>query len=109
MNELKDSILEGMRDYVADMEEPYYTLEKVAECGRILDDFLAAMARTQGDAAIMAEVEKTVLALNELNDACGGSLIETGQREDLCDLIERAANQAGLATDEDITEQWREW
>ena len=109
MNELKDSILEGMRDYVADMEEPYYPLEKVEECGRIIDEFLAAMAGARGEPAILAVVKKTVLALNELNDECGGSLIETGQREDLCDLIERAANQAGLATDEDITEQWREW
>lgn len=109
MNALKDSILEDMRDYVADMDEPYYPLEKVDECGRILDDFLAAMARTQGEAAIMAQVEKTVLALNELNDACDGNLIETGQREDICELIEGAAKQAGLVTDEDITEQWREW
>ena len=109
MNELKESLLEGMRDYVADMEKPYYPLEKVDQCGRIIDDFLAAMADARGEPAIMAEVRKTVLALNKLNDECGGSLIETGQREDLCDLIERAANQAGLETDEDITEQWREW
>lgn len=109
MNALKESLLEGMRNYVADMDEPYYPLEKVDECGRIIDDFLAAMAHASGEPAIMAEVKRTVLALNKLNDECGGSLIETSQREDLCDLIERAANMAGLATDDDITERWRHW
>ena len=50
------------------------------------------------------------LALNALNEDCGGNLIETGEREALCDLIERAAREAGLPeSDEDITEAWREW
>lgn len=106
---LKNSILDGMRSYVADMDEPYYPLAKVDECGRIIDEFLAAMAVAQGESAILAEVKEVVLALNKLNEECGGSLIETSQREDLCDLIERAANQSGLATDDDITEEWRHW
>lgn len=109
MNALKDSILDSMRGFVADMDEPYYPLEKVDECGRIIDDFLAAMARARGEAAILAEVEKTVLALNTLNDECDGALIETDQREELCELIEDAANAAGLETNGDITERWREW
>jgi hypothetical protein len=106
---LKDSILEGMRDYVADMDEPYYPLAKVDECGRIIDDFLAAVGKARDGQAIMAEVKTTVLALNALNDECDGALIETDQREQLCELILEAANAAGLATDDDVTEQWREW
>lgn len=109
MNALKDSILDGMRGFVADMDEPYYPLEKVDECGRIIDDFLAAMSAARGEAAILTQVEKTVLALNTLNDECDGSLIETDQREELCELIQGAANAAGLEASEDITEPWREW
>lgn len=109
MNKLKESILEGMRDFVADMDEPYYPLGKVEECGRIIDEYLVAMRTARGEHAIMAQVEKTVLALNALNDECDGSLIETDQREELCELIQRAAAEAGLEAREDITEQWREW
>lgn len=109
MNALKESILDGMRGFVADMDEPYYPLEKVDECGRIIDDFLAAVRGAQGEAAILSEVEKTVNALNELNDECEGVLIETDQREELCELILGAAQAAGLQTSEDITERWREW
>lgn len=46
-----------------------------------------------------------MLALNALNDERDGALIETGPREDLCELIQAAATAAGL----DITEAWREW
>lgn len=109
MNAAKENILEGMRDFVADMDEPYYPLEKVDECGRVIDDFLAAVAKAGDEQAILAEVKKTVLALNALNDECDGALIETDQREELCELILNAANKAGLATGDDITEQWREW
>jgi hypothetical protein len=109
MNALKDSILDGMRDFVAGMEQPYYPLAKVDECGRIIDEFLAAVGRARDGQAIMAQVKRTVLALNALNDECGGALIETDQREQLCELILEAANTAGLATGDDITEQWREW
>ncbi|WP_374579912.1 hypothetical protein [Pseudoduganella sp.] len=109
MNALKDSILDGMRSFVADMEQPYYPLEKVDECGRIIDSFLAAMAEAHGEAAILAQVQKTVLALNALNDECDGALIETDQREELCELIQDAAEAAGLAPGGDVTERWREW
>jgi hypothetical protein len=109
MNALKDSILDGMRDFIADMEQPTYPLAKVDECGRILDAFLAAVNKARDSLAIMAQVKSTVLALNALNDECDGALIETDQREQLCELILEAANTAGLATADDITEQWREW
>jgi hypothetical protein len=39
-----------------------------------------------------------------------GLLIETDQREQLCELIIAAAQRAGLVSDVyDITEEWREW
>lgn len=51
-----------------------------------------------------------MLELNKLNDDSDGALIETSEREQLCDIIIAAAQQAGLESDEDdITYEWREW
>jgi hypothetical protein len=44
----------------------------------------------------MKSVKKTVLALNDLNEECNCSLIETDQHEDLCELIDVAVDRAGL-------------
>ena len=58
----------------------------------------------------MKVVEKTVLALNELNEPCDKELIETGQREDIAEIIILAGNLTGYnSLDEDITGEWREW
>jgi hypothetical protein len=45
-----------------------------------------------------------------LNEQCDGSMIETDQREQLCELLITAASNAGLvSTQYDITEKWRDW
>ena len=51
-----------------------------------------------------------VVAFNEMNEA-NGYFIETMEREELADFIDKAARLAGLdiQEDEDITEEWREW
>jgi len=78
---------------------------------RIVDAYLAKAAQEPQlpQEQVLEAVKAIVLDLNRLNKECGGGLIETGQREDLCELILTAAAGAGLATDEDITEKWREW
>jgi len=49
-------------------------------------------------------------ASNKLNGECDYSLIETDQREDLCELITSAADHAGLESSVyDIIEEWRDW
>jgi hypothetical protein len=56
----------------------------------------------------MKSLKKAVLALNDLNEECNGGLIETAEREDLCELINVAVGHAGLESNEDdITEEWR--
>lgn len=57
---------------------------------------------------IMKFVKDVVISLNELNDKYD-YFIETMEREELCEYIIEAANIAGLESDEDITEEWREW
>ena len=88
-----------------------YTQIDIDNCDRILDAYFQSLqhAAYSSPAQILAAVQNTVEKLNELNKSCDGCLIETDQREDLCQLILTAAENAGLETDHDVTEQWREW
>lgn len=112
-----EAVLESMVDYMQDedMEEGEcgYTQEDIDACAAILDayiDALAAISDTGDEGKISARVKEVVEALNRLNEETDFMLIETEQREALCELITDAAFEAGLPeTDEDITEEWREW
>jgi len=89
-----------------------YTQKHVDRCARIIDAYLDLLERMSGpgeDQKILRAAEKTVRSLNTLNEECDGSLIETDQREDICGVMITAAKYAGLATDGDFTEEWREW
>jgi hypothetical protein len=123
---LKDELLTDMLDYMKhggaeDETDPEYdpefdagyTQQHIDHCSKILDDYFGELARAPQDnkkAAITAAVRNTVLALNTLNEDCDMGLIETDQRELLCEIILSAAHEAGLPhTSGDITEEWREW
>ncbi|ACP16858.1 TPA: hypothetical protein QCS36_002252 [Bacillus anthracis] len=56
----------------------------------------------------MQVVKEVVMKLNELNIE-HDHFIETMEREDLYEFIDTAAQIAGLESEEDITEKWREW
>ncbi len=58
---------------------------------------------------IRSAVEQTVFDLKTLNSQCDDRLIETDQREDICQLLLVSAQNAGLDTRDDITEEWRTW
>jgi predicted transcriptional regulator len=90
-----------------------YTQADVDRCARIVDDLLAALERAPAEKKqefILKAMKSAVVKLNKLNDRCDGQLIETDQREQLCELMITAAQRAGLvSTVYDITEEWREW
>jgi hypothetical protein len=55
-------------------------------------------------------MKKIVLALNKLNEKCEYSLLETDEREMICDIINKSAKKAGIEeADEDLTAEYREW
>jgi hypothetical protein len=116
LNELKNDLLDDMRAYMedvqADGDDPGYDDADIAECDAILAGFIARASQLEeGDrAGVMSAVKETVLALNALSERCE-SLIETDQREDICELIDRAGAALGVGSGEgeDLAGEWREW
>lgn len=104
-------LLDGMVRYMRKVANCGYTQEDIDHCASILDKYQASLA--SGSAFTKTEirnaVKKAVLDLNALNNKCGGGLIETDQREYICQLLLASAQAAGIGTKEDITEEWRDW
>ena len=116
ITEVRRCLLERMVSFMeGDENEPDfdcgYTQADIAQCAAIVDAYLADIAaNTDPDEdQLRFIIKKAVLQLNDLNDSCGGSLIETDEREDLCEIILVAAQACGLTTTPDITEEWRDW
>lgn len=96
-----------------DMEEDddLFTEENITESEEALDDFideLISLGDNANEKDIMDCVKKVVIKFNDFNEKYD-YYIETMEREDLCEFIIKAAQIAGLETDEDITEEWREF
>lgn len=115
VTQIRQRLLDGMADYMkGDGDTSWdcgYSQADIDRCLVIVDVYLAKVAsglKVSQD-EIRNAVKKAVLDLNDLNGQAGGALIETDQREDLCALLLTVAQRAGLGTDEDITEEWREW
>jgi len=92
-------------------DDEIFTVENIKATDEILDTY---MNRLEGSVDKMSEqdileyVQEIVIGLNELNEQFD-YFIETLEREEFCEFIIKAANAAGLETEEDITEEWREW
>lgn len=115
LTRIKAHLLNTMNGYMQSFEddgdEVPYSAAEIQRCATILDAFIAHVGNAAGNAGrIMAAVQATVLSLNDLSEKFE-ELIETDQREDLCEFIGLAARAGGLNIDvgEDITEEWREW
>ncbi len=115
-----ESVLRSMIDYMSPDEEDIsddeefeveYTQADIDKCGEILDEYIDDLIKSnKNEKLIIESVKKVILELNMLNEKCEHELIETDQREDLCQFIEDTSIIAGLLKSEnDITEEWREW
>lgn len=101
---------EGMLDFIKDEGPHDYTPADVATCMTILEQFLQKMDLAASPPESLAIVEKSVLALNDLNESCDDALIETGQREDIAEIMILAGHLKGFNDrNDDITEDWRDW
>lgn len=116
IQKIRERTLDGMRSYIEavlkDNGDPGYTDMDVDRCGAIIDSYIQRISSCKhGDEqSIMSVVRDTVFELNALNSEAGESLIETDQREDLAELIIKAAAVVGVGNGkDDLTEEWREW
>ena len=118
LTQIRQRVLDGMVKFMEPDEEvpdvDYdcgYNQSDVDTCSEIIDAYLRSVANNgaSNQTAILDTIQETVERLSKLNESCNGCLIETDQREDLCELILVAAKKVGLETDDDVTEQWREW
>ncbi|MEC3334216.1 hypothetical protein P9043_17885 [Bacillus cereus] len=80
-----------------------FTEENISATNTALDTYINNLQQLGENPT---EVE--VMKLNELNIE-HDHFIETMEREDLYEFIDAAARIAGLESEEDITEEWREW
>lgn len=87
-----------------------FTEENIAATETVLRDYMGGLTHIQepSQKEIIKIVKETVLRLNALNEEYD-FFIETQEREELYEFIMENAQRAGLETEEDITEEWREW
>ena len=90
-----------------------FTDKAIISVESLLNDYLKILAdlTTQRKATnIYNSVKKVTTGLNKINDKNEG-LIETMEREELCEFINAVIRETGLEIDKDIdlTEEWREW
>lgn len=106
---LKKSLITEMLEYMEDGDVDY-TKSDVGEYNRILEEYFKSMSRAENRVTAMQCVKSTVMELNQLNEKAGEDLIETDQREDICEFIIMTGTLFGFnQEDEDVTEEWREW
>lgn len=109
IKEIYTRLEEGMIDFI-DPGLTAYDNTDVKSCMNLISNYLSKIEKVNSKDEAMQIVEKTVLALNDLNEKCEYELIETNQREDIAEIIIIAGYLKGFnGRDEDITEDWREW
>ena len=93
-----------------------YTEENCSAVKKVFDDLIDGLIQVGENATVESKVEifKTaIFKTNELNDAIEG-LIETGEREDLCELTDSITIACGLdpgkyGDGEGLATEWRDW
>jgi hypothetical protein len=94
-----------------DEDGEFFNEENIQATNEVLDAYVTRLEKLGGnpaEAEVMKAVEEVVTRLNELNEEYE-AYIETLEREELCEFIDAVARLAGLESEGDITEEWREW
>jgi hypothetical protein len=94
-----------------------YSEENCMRAQKIFDDLLDGLilkGQNAPESEKIALFKICVLALNDLNKEIDNGFIETNEREDLCELIDKITIAAGLNPEEysdgeGLSDEWREW
>lgn len=92
-----------------------YTAENCGAMRGVFDDLIAdlmAKGETASEAEKIESFRVAIEATNELDEETG--MVETGEREDLCELTNVISLAAGLDPDkygggEGLASEWRDW
>lgn len=88
----------------------HYTESDVQALGAVIDRYLEQLPACEGDAdKIQACVNGAVREINALNQRSELYLIDTWRREELCAILNGAAELAGATAQEDMTHEQRMW
>ena len=110
--QLQETVIAPMTDYMNDCEDCGFTKRDIKKCEKLILKYLTALEKMKKptDETIMDHVKTLVLALNRLNEKTDYCLLETDERESICEIIQESAVACGLADPEDdVTEEWREF
>lgn len=109
---LQNKILElekSMLDYKK-IADPSYSEKDVTECGYILNNYLIEIDNSKSKEQGILITKATIQRLNKLNEKCEHTLIETSEREEIAEIINKASFEKGYNNEnEDVTGEWREW
>lgn len=94
-----------------------YTKENCQKAKSIfvnLIDKLSYIGESASDQEKIHLFQSSVEALNSLNELLDGCFIETGEREELCELIDKITIAVGLdpenyADGDGLADLWRDW
>jgi len=110
MKSLLKSIQYGMLDFIDGEDDPDYSSQDVTACITSLLEFMSSMeSDTQTIDSAKIYIKELVQSLNELNERCDNCLIETDQREEICEFIQKVLSTANVDVEGDVTEECREW
>ena len=109
------SPIDGWRKLPENDWPPQYTKENCDAAQKILDDLIMNLIKIGEDAPKKDKEDLFQIAiesLNELNDST--EIIETGEREKLCELFNKISLSANLNPEdygegEGIASEWRDW
>ena len=92
-----------------------YTDANCNACKQIFDELIEGLIKAGENAPAETKLsifKEAILKTNVLNQQCGYALIETGEREELCELTDVISVAAGLdpkSYHEGIASEWRDW
>jgi hypothetical protein len=110
--QLQETVVVPMTEYMNDCEDCGFKQKDIKKCEGLILTYLSALEHIKkpADKKIMKHVKTLVLALNKLNEKTDYCLLETEERESICEFIQESAIACGLSDpSDDITEEWRDF
>jgi hypothetical protein len=90
--------------------DEHYTEEDIAQSEQAFEQFvkeIKQLGEKPSEEKVLESVKKVVTKFNELDETYFS--IETVEREQICDFIDKVVTLTGLKFEGDVTEEWRTW